>query len=158
MNGNIDNKNCNSEYGYTLIELLVVIALFAIVLSIGIPSTKIIFNTREKKELMGFKRDIIFARNSAVVENCNYILYVYVDKNRYKIAKENGLIVTIIKDIKFCNGIIIKGNNFNSIMKFHPNGTPNNAGRILLTNSKKENIEITITPATGKVNLYINSK
>ena len=87
MNGNIDNKNCNSEYGYTLVELLVVIALFAIVLSIGIPSTKIIFNTREKKELMEFKRDIIFARNSAVVENCNYILYVYVDRNRYKIAK-----------------------------------------------------------------------
>ncbi len=158
MSGSIDTKNCNSKYGYTLVELLVVIALFAIVLSIGIPSVKIIFNTREKKELMEFKRDIIFARNNAVVENCNYILYIYVDRNSYKIAKDIGGTVKVIKEKKLSNGIIIKGNNFKDSTSFRPTGAPSEPGKIMLSNSKKDKIEITITPATGKVNLYINGK
>lgn len=158
MNGNIDYKNCNSKYGYTLVELLVVIALFAIVLSIGIPSVKIIFNTREKKELMEFKRDIIFARNSAVVENCLHVLSIDVPQNSYKILKDDGKSLIVIKSIKFSNGIIIKGNNFNSSMSFYPTGTPNIGGTILLTNRKRQKIEITITPATGKVNLYMDGK
>lgn len=148
----------NSKYGYTLVELLAVIALFAIVLTIGIPSIKIIFNTREKIELMEFRRDIIFARNSAVVENCIYILYIDVAKNGYKITKDDGTTATVVKNINLSNGIVIRGNNFNGSIKFYQNGSPNNAGTILLTNKKKQKIEITITPATGKVNLYINGK
>lgn len=158
MSGNINSKNRNSKYGYTLVELLVVIALFAIVLSIGIPSMRIIFNTHEKKELMEFKRNIIFARNSAVVENCTYILYVDAIKNSYKITKDDGTTAIVIKNIKLSKGIVIKGNNFNGTIKFYQNGSPNNSGTILLTNSKKQKIEMTITPATGKVNLYIDGK
>ncbi len=158
MNGNIDYKNYNSKYGYTLVELLVVIALFAVVLSIGLPSVKIIFNTREKKELMEFKRDIIFARNGAVVENCVYILSIDVGKNGYKIIKDDGTSLIVIKSIKFSKGVVIKGNNFNGSISFYANGTPNMGGTILLTNRKKQKIEITITPATGKVNLYIDGK
>ncbi|WP_353095916.1 GspH/FimT family pseudopilin [Tissierella praeacuta] len=119
---------------------------------------KIIFNIREKKELMEFKRDIIFARNSAVVENCIYILYVDVNKNSYRIAKDNGINAKTIKKVSLSNGIKIKGNNFNGYTKFYPSGAPNNSGTILLTNRKKQNIEITITPATGKVNLYVKGR
>lgn len=158
MNGNIDNINYNSKYGYTLVELIVTASLLAIVLSIGIPSVKTIFNTREKKELMEFKRDIIFARNSAVVENCIYILHIDISKNSYRIAKDNGISAKTIKRVNLSNGIKIKGNNFNGYTKFYPNGAPNNSGTILLTNRKKQNIEITITPATGKVNIYVNGK
>ncbi len=158
MNGSIDNINCNRKYGYTLVELIVTISLILIVLSIGMPSVKIIFNIREKKELMEFKRDIIFARNSAVVENCIYILYVDVNKNSYRIAKDNGINAKTIKKVSLSNGIKIKGNNFNGYTKFYPSGAPNNSGTILLTNRKKQNIEITITPATGKVNLYVKGR
>ncbi|WP_313756434.1 GspH/FimT family pseudopilin [Tissierella sp.] len=158
MNGNIDNGRFSTKKGYTLVELIVTIALLAIVISIGIPSVKVIFNTREKKELMEFRRDIIFARNSAVVENCIYALTIDVNKNGYIITKDSGVGMKIIKNIKFSNGIKIKGNNFNGYTKFYPNGAPNNSGTILLINKKKQIIEITITPATGKVNLYVNGR
>lgn len=147
----------NNKYGYTLLELLVVVALIVIVLSIGIPSIQIIFNTKEKAELMEFKRDIIFARNSAVVENSIYILYLDDESNSYKIAKVDKK-ATIIKDVQLSNGIKIKGNNFNSSVNFLPTGAPSQGGTISMTNRKEQKIEITITPATGKINLYIKDK
>lgn len=153
MSGSI--KKLISKYGYTLVELLVVLALFAIILSIGMPNIKVIFKTRERVELAQFKRDIIFARNSAIVENCNYNLYLYPDENRYQIIKISKNITTI-KDITLSNGVLIKGNNFNNSVTFSPTGAPNKAGTIFLTNKKNQNIEITIEVATGKVNLYYN--
>jgi prepilin-type N-terminal cleavage/methylation domain-containing protein len=150
-------KQKQGKYGYTLLELLVVLALIAIVLSVGIPSMSIIFNTREKKELMEFKRDIIFARNSAVVENCIYGVYIDLINNSYKIVKEDTK-TSIVKDKQFSHGILIISNNFKSSISFSPTGTPNRAGTILLTNRKNQKISITITPATGKINLYINDK
>lgn len=158
MNGNINNGGSSIKKGYTLVELIVTIALLVIVISIGIPSIKVIFNTREKKELIEFRRNIIFARNSAIVENCIYALTIDVNKNRYIITKDNGAGINIVKNIKFSNGIKIKGNNFNGYTRFYPNGAPNNSGTILLTNKKMQIIEITITPATGKVNLYVNCR
>lgn len=153
MSGSI--KKLISKYGYTLVELLVVLALFAIILSIGMPNIKVIFKTRERVELAQFKRDIIFARNSAIVENCNYNLYLYPDENRYQIIKISKNITTI-KDITLSNGVLIKGNNFNNSVTFSPTGAPNKAGTIFLTNKKQQNIELTIEVATGKVNLYYN--
>ncbi len=153
MSGNI--KKLISKFGYTLVELLVVLALFAIVLSIGMPNIKVIFKTRERVELSQFKRDIVFARNSAIVENCNYTLYLYPGENRYQIIKISKNITTI-KDITLSNGVLIKGNNFNNSVSFSPTGAPNKAGTIFLTNKKNQNIEITIEVATGKVNLYYN--
>lgn len=147
-------KYKSTKYGYTLLELLVVVALITIVLSVGIPSLQIIFNTKEKKELMEFKRDIVFARNSAVVENKIYILSLDNANNGYRILKADKTNI-IVKDVQFINGIIMKGNNFNSLTKFLPTGAPSHAGTISMTNRKKQKIEITITPATGKINLYI---
>ncbi|MBU5426680.1 prepilin-type N-terminal cleavage/methylation domain-containing protein [Tissierella pigra] len=154
MSGNINNKEYSSKYGYTLVELLVVLAIFAVVLSIGIPSIRIIFNTNEKKELMEFKRDIIYARNSAIVENCNYTLLLNIEKNSYIIKQENKT----IKNIEFSKGIVLKSSNFGTSIYFTPTGAPSKAGTISLLNRKKQKIDITINVATGKVNLYINSK
>lgn len=154
MSGNINNKKYNSKYGYTLVELLVVLAIFVVVLSIGIPSMKVIFNTSEKKELMEFKRDINFARNSAIVENCIYTLLLDIERNGYIIRKENKT----IKNIKFSNGIILKSSNLGGSVYFTSTGAPSKAGTISLSNRKEEKIDITINVATGKVNLYINGK
>ncbi|WP_310443780.1 GspH/FimT family pseudopilin [Tissierella sp.] len=142
-----------NKYGYTLLELILVLALFSIMLSLVMPSLSNIYNTKENKELMEFKRDIIFARNSAVVENCIYGVYIDLSNNSYKIVKEDK-ITTIIKDKQFTQGITIKSNNFKNSINFSATGTPNRSGTILVTNRKNQNIEITITPATGKVNLY----
>ena len=154
MNGNTSSKSHSRKRGYTLVELLVVLAILAIVLSIGMPSIRIIFNTSEKKELMEFKRDIIFARNSSIVENCAYTLLLDVEKNGYRIKKENKT----IKNIKFSHGIVLKSSNFGASVYFTATGAPSKAGTISLTNRKKDKIQITINVATGKVNLYINGK
>lgn len=145
----------NSKLGYTLVELLVVLALFAIVFSIAIPSVDIIFNIAEKNELMTFKRDIVFARNSSVVDNCTYTLLLDIRNNGYKIIKKEKRPKTI-REVYFSKGIVLKWNNFNSIIDFYSTGTTSKIGTINLTNKKTQNIEITITMATGKVNLYID--
>lgn len=150
-------KHKRTKYGYTLLELLVVVALIAIVLAVGIPSLQTIINTKEKKELMEFKRDIIFARNSAVVENKIFILELNNTNNSYRISKVDKT-AKIVKDVKFSNGVKLNKNNFNSCVNFLPTGAPSDAGTISMTNRKKQKIEITITPATGKVNLYIKDK
>ncbi|NLK43635.1 MAG: prepilin-type N-terminal cleavage/methylation domain-containing protein [Tissierellia bacterium] len=150
-------KGISSKYGYTLLELMVVLALFAIVFSISIPSIRSVLINREKKELMTFRRDIIFARNSAIVENTNYTLNIYINKNSYQIVR-HGKKNETIKNVTFENDIKIISNNFSSSLRFTPTGAPNKAGTIRLTNKKGDNIEISITPATGKVNLSIKSK
>lgn len=107
----------------------------------------------EKRELMTFRRDIINARNSAIVENTYYTLNINVKNNSYQIIKHGSQNETI-RNVKFENGIKILNNNFNSSLNFSPTGSPNKGGTIKLTNKKGEIIEITITPATGKVNIY----
>lgn len=151
------NKNLKGKYGYTLLELMVVLALFAILFSMAIPSIRSVFINLEKRELMTFRRDIIFARNSAIVENTNYTLNINRSKNSYQIIRHGSKSETI-RNVQFENGIRILSNNFSSSLSFTPSGAPSKAGEIKLTNKKGENIKITITPATGKVNLYIDGK
>lgn len=156
MNGSINLGNINSKYGYTLVELIVVLALFAIILSIGIPSIKNYFNTRERIELMEFKRDIVFSRNSAIVENCKYIFYLFPKENRYLIKKIDGEDITL-KDVFLSNGIVIENSNFkSSAIEFNATGSPSQGGTVRLKNKKGQRIEIRVEIATGKVNIYYN--
>ena len=143
-------KKTKNEKGYTLLELLVVIALIAIVLSVSIPSFKIVFNTAEKKELMELKKDLIYARNKAVMENDIYTIKLFIKQNRYQIIKKG---VIVIKDKTMSAGIIIKENNISNIVDFYPTGAPSKAGTIELRNKKNQVIFITINIATGKINL-----
>lgn len=151
MSGNIKKRK-----GYTLVELIVVIALIGIVLSISIPSIKIIFTTSEKKELMEFKRDLIFARNSAVMENKVYSIDLDIVENQYFIRKSNKNGQKLIKKKKFVNGIVLKEDNLGHNVTFYSTGSVEKAGTIRLSNRKNEKIYITITPATGKINLKFN--
>lgn len=150
------NKKANG-LGYTLIELIIVLALMCIVLSIAIPSISLMFNTSEKKELLEFKRDINFARNSAVMENKTYTLSINVPKNGYRIIREKNELL-VVKSKEFTNGIVLKLDNLDHFITFYPTGTPNKAGTIRLTNRKKQDIRMTITPATGKVNIKIDGR
>lgn len=155
MNLNIRSKN---KKGYTLVELIVVIALMGIVLSVAIPSFKIILRTAEKKELMEFKRDLNFARNSSIMENQIYLVRIDKVKNQYFIERATGKNKEVIKNKEFVNGIILKENNLNNSITFYPSGSPSKAGTIELSNRKGEKIEITITPATGKINIKFNKR
>lgn len=145
------------KLGYTLLELILVLALFAIILSIAVPSSKIIFDAREKDELKTFRRDILFARNSAVVENCFYILVLDEKNNGYTIKREGKIPnkQESVKVVKFQYGIELNKNHEKTDIVFNSTGAPSNSTTIKLSNRKKEKIEISITPATGSVNLKI---
>lgn len=157
MNGNTNNIKFKNNLGYTLLEVLVVVALLIIIMSMVIPSMQIVSNIREKTELMQFKKDIVYSRNNAIIENKIYAIYLDNDKNSYKIL-EVGKNTKVIKDVQFSNGIKFKGNNFGGSINFSPAGSPSKGGIITMSNRKNQKIEITITPATGKVNLYIKEK
>lgn len=150
--------NTNKVRGYTLVELIVVIALIAIVLSIAIPSIRVIFITSEKKELMEFKRDLIFARNSAVMENSIYTIEFNLEKNQYSMIRGKGINKIVTKEKKFVNGIKLKNDNLDHYVTFYATGSPEKAGTIELTNKNNDKIYITVVPATGKINLKFNSR
>ena len=145
------------KHGYTLLELIVVIALFAVILSISFPGIKSIIISMEKRELMELKRDIVYARNSAIVENLNYSFMVNKGKNTYSITRQEK-VSKIIKKVKLENGIKIVSNNFGNSLTFTPSGAPAGGGTLELTNKKGQSIEISITPATGKVNIYVDRR
>lgn len=148
-------RHLKGKSGYTLLELLVVLALFAIVLSIGIPSARVLFRVREKDELKTFKRDIMHIRTSAIVDNCEYRLTLDADKNSYMLSKVEEKAKNI-KTVCFEHGIVLGKYQDAYTISFYSTGAPNKGTTIRLTNSKGEKVEIAITPATGSVNLKIN--
>lgn len=146
-----------SKWGYTLLEIIVVLALFAIILSIAIPSTQIISHVREREELKTFRRDILGARNSAIVENCFYIFSLDEENNGYIIKKLSGasVIQEKVKSVTFKNGIVLRKHHDKKDIKFNASGAPDMGNTFLLTNRKKETIKVSITPVTGSVSLEI---
>lgn len=148
----------NSKYGYTLLEVIVVLALFAIILSIAIPNIKIISHARENDELNRLRREILSVRTNAIVENCTYRIVLDYKNNSYKISKRTLSMTTmkLIKSIKLENGLKFTDSSLNEPIEFKATGAPKSGRTIYLTNSKNQNIELTIAPATGSVNLKID--
>lgn len=96
-------------------------------------------------------------RTSAIVENCIYKLTLDVKNNSYILSKENSSTGKMenIKTVEFKHGIQLKKSQLHVSILFKSTGAPNTGSTIYLRNSKKQDIEISITPATGSVNLKI---
>lgn len=140
----------NKSQGYTLLEIIVVLALLAILLSIAVPSIRIIGNFEEKNEIKSFRRDIISIKNKAIMEGTIYILSIERKNNRYVITSGGKT----IKDVKFIHWEILTGNTFNNKIKFKATGSPEMGGTLRLKNKKGKVIKLTIQPVTGKLNIY----
>lgn len=145
-----DNK------GITLIEMLLVISIFSILLSIPILNSKYILSFIEKKEINELVEDIYNARNRALLESTIYSIDFLVNKNSYAVYSYERY-KTLIKRKELKGGLRIKGihtsNNTDEI-RFSYLGVPLNSGTIYLINGKGEEIRISITPVTTKVNVY----
>lgn len=136
--------------GYTLLEVIVVLALIGIFLSISIPNLRIISNFQEKNEMKTFRRDIIAAKNKAIMEGTIYVLNIERKINSYNI-KISG---ETVKDVELVYWHIIPGNTLENRIEFSPTGVPNGGGTIRLKNKKGKITELTISPVTGKINIY----
>lgn len=143
--------------GFTLLELILCISLFAIILTIPLFKIDVLLNQKEKKELKEFITDINYARNKAIIESTRYSIYIRPDTNSYVIYQHKSSMQKIVKKKEFTNGIQFKSTNVkDKEIIFTQSGAPSHAGEILLKNKRGEDIKITITPATGKVNIYYN--
>ncbi|WP_236908727.1 prepilin-type N-terminal cleavage/methylation domain-containing protein [Clostridium sp. Cult3] len=140
--------------GFTLIEVMLVISILGIFLLIPALKGTIASNFKERKELRTFKKDIEYARNRAIVESTMYSVYMNFEDNFYCINKYEDKEV-VLKKYEFKNGIKLKGTkNMGNQLAFSYLGIPSKAGTIYLEDKNGDKIEITITPVTGKVNIY----
>lgn len=156
MNGGINNNVLKDTKGISLVEVLIVISIIAIIVAIPLLNSKSILNYRTKKELREFRNDICYTRNRTVVESQLYSIYIEPDKNMYIVCRQS-IVPKIIKEKKFSESIKIIGTNIkNNEISFTYTGAVKNAGTIFLENKDYQDIEITIEPVTGMVNVYFN--
>ncbi|QQY80597.1 prepilin-type N-terminal cleavage/methylation domain-containing protein [Keratinibaculum paraultunense] len=140
--------------GFTLVELILVISILGVILLIPMLKGNIALNYKEKFELKTFKKDIEYARNKAITDVCCYSVILNFNKNCYIIKKHDKIEVTL-KKYEFESGIrLIGSKNLGTQISFGYLGTPIKAGTIYLEDKNGNKIEIAITPATGKVNIY----
>lgn len=143
--------------GFTLLELMICILIICIILIIPILKVDILANQRETNELKEFIKDINYARNKTIVESTRHSILIRVDSNSYTIYKHVHPIKKAVKRREFNQGINLKSTNIkDKEVTFNLSGAPDNSGTIKLETRKGIAIEITITPATGKVNVYYN--
>ena len=145
-----------SSRAFTLIELVMIISILLIILLIPGLKGDTLLNYKERQELKELKTDINYARNKTIVESKKHIVDIRPYNNSYVIYRLEGS-RKIVKRKELTNGIKINKTNIkgNEII-FTYSGAPELAGTIELENRKGKQIQITITPATGKVNIYFD--
>ena len=79
----------NKRSAYTLIELIVVIALLGIILVMTMPNSKLFNTLNQALELKEFKRDMLFARNKAIIDSRRYVISFIYEENGYIIEKDS---------------------------------------------------------------------
>lgn len=142
--------------GYTLIELVVVLALFSILFSIAIPNLRALSNYEEMQELREFRRNILYARNQAIVTGEIHIMNFDYTRNFYNITVNSKPIQSYYfkKGIKLSKYSSIKTDDLGAKeFVFGRNGVPTVSGTVYLSLKNGEEFQITVTPATGKVSL-----
>ena len=93
--------------GLTLIELILFVCILSLISFIVIPSSSMLLNFKEQKELKEFINDLNYARNNAIVESAIYYVTLYPIQNYYLIQKIERYPKTI-KRKELTNGIKIK--------------------------------------------------
>lgn len=141
--------------GYTLIEILMVLALFSILFGIVFPKTNYFEKLKEKRELEDFRKDLMFARNSAILESRNYTVEFIVEKNTYYIT--TGKKKDTVRSKTFKDGLKFDKNNRVRSVVFNYNGTTGNSGTLYLRNNNDERYEISISPVTGRIEVKLSN-
>ncbi|MGN9164157.1 prepilin-type N-terminal cleavage/methylation domain-containing protein [Tissierellaceae bacterium HCP3S3_D8] len=141
--------------GYTLLEMIIVLALISILLSLAYPNINFYRRIREKREIIEFKKDLMFARNRAIIESKNYIVYFYHSENRYKI--KGGERSSVVKDKMFKYGIRLETTNPIKSFIFKSNGTTLNSDTLYFRDSFNQRYKVTLTPATGRISFSLDN-
>lgn len=137
--------------GYTLIELIFVIIILGVITSMILPNVNVIKRIKAKNEINELRKDILFARNKAIIENKIYNIYFSIEKNKYIIRSSEE--TSIIKTKEFNYGVELEDRGNMKTLKFNPNGTPGSSGTIFLKDSFGKSHRITVTPVSGRLGI-----
>src|SRR5699024_9939361 len=111
-------------------------------------------NYREKKELMNFKNNIVYARNNAILESTLYKVEIRPNNNYYIIEKFSDKWERVKRE-DLESGLRFEADYLERIgVIVNPRGEPRQGASIFLVNRKEEKIKLTIAIATGKVTIY----
>ena len=139
-----------AKKGYTLIEILIVIALFAILFSISFPSTNFYRTMMERQEIAEFRKDLLYARNMAIIDNRSYYVNFTMVDNSYSV--DIGMSKTIKKKA-FGHGL--KLNSGAEPFIFLPSGASDNASTIYINTNRNTRYRISLTPATSRIEIKL---
>lgn len=137
--------------GYTLIEILIVIALFSILVSMIIPKLSFFNILSERQEIAELKKDLLYAREMAIIENKSYMVYFFHDKNSYSIkTSEAG---PVIKSKTFDSGLKLNIDNGSFI--FNPSGAAGKSNTIYINTNRNKRYAISLSPATSRIEIKL---
>ena len=139
----------NNKRGYTLIELLMVVALLSLLLFIAVPRFSFVHAMREKQEIKYLYKDLLYARNKAVVEKKSISFDIDLAKNSYKISEGTKE----IKKVNLKNGVILEGCTKENLLFNRIGSSGNNAQTITFRTRSGDWYQITIPVATPNITL-----
>lgn len=138
--------------GFTLIELLVVLGIIAIVLSIGVLKLGFVTSFHEQTEYRMVAQDLKYARNLAMVKRKGVNFVFDADRKGYSILIAGEIRPKLDKEVALIH-LQIENKNFDlATVTFTSGGAPSKGGTFYLK-GQGHRYEITVEPATGKVNM-----
>lgn len=106
---------------------------------------------RQDMELKRLKKDLLYTRNTAILQETNYwVVFVY-STNSYTIIKsKNG---EVIKTVAFESGLKLNNRSSNITFIFNRNGTVGSAGTLVMEDNRGKELKLIVTPVTGNVRI-----
>lgn len=138
---------------YSLIEVIIVIALLGIIITMITPNTNYFKNIKESLEIKELKRDILFARNRAIIDCKIYEIKFMGNDNSYIIYTGSGTKPNTIKSKSFEHGTKLSTKDGSKTFRFNPNGTITNSDTIYFYNRSGIQHRLSITPVTCQVTI-----
>jgi len=148
--------------GFTLVEILIVIAIFGVLTAIAAPGISAWVETfKFKNTIREIGITMQLARMKTIASGVEYRVVFDLDAETFSLERGNqadgsdtwipeGVVTDVSSwvDIAFVNSYTTGKRN----KQFNPNGT-SSTGSIRLNNAKGKKYKITLTPATGYINI-----
>lgn len=139
--------------GYTLIELIVVIAILGIVMTIVVPNTNFFKSIQESLEIKELRRDMLYARNKAILDSQDYRITFNLEDNNYTIDRSIGSSRIVLIRKSFEHGTVLSSRDGGNEIIFKANGTIGKSHSIYFNNRLGDMYKLSVTPVSCKINI-----
>ncbi len=155
-------KNLPNQKGFTLLETLIVLAIIALLVSITVPTLS---RTLAKQSLASFAHqlagDIRYVRQRNINGDIHTELKLQITTNEYLLVESVGSAksTVVVERKRAPAGVSFPHNEIRKTISFSGIGAPNEGGTTIhITNTHGDKYRVTITPATGRVQVFRNQE